>query len=166
MITKTIFLDIDGVLNSQLYLVSTRSEGAVRSFNDDIDPVAVGFLNGLCRDTNAKVVISSTWRLNRTLEEMSDILVSRGFAGELVGMTPDMRKGKYGDCILRGNEILAWIKENRLLIGADYYDYKHYVIFDDDSDMLLWQNENYFRVDPYVGLTPNVCYRAKRFLNL
>jgi hypothetical protein len=166
MITKIIFLDIDGVLNSRLYYqtpVETRPISF--GFCGDIDPASVKLLNELIRETYAKVVISSTWRSGRTLEEMQEILNKRGFEGEVIGMTPEMRTGEYGDSILRGNEILAWIKENRAIVGVDYHDYRHYVIFDDDSDMLYWQRNNYFQVDPYVGLTPNVCYRAKRFLN-
>lgn len=166
MITKIIFLDIDGVLNSQLYYKTPAGERPVNlGFCGDIDTEAVERLNELIKETGAKVVISSTWRLNRTLEEMQEILNKRGFVGEVIGMTPDMRCGEHGDSILRGNEILAWIKENRAIVGADYHDYRHYVIFDDDSDMLYWQRNNYFQTDGYVGLTPNLCYRAKRFLN-
>ena len=36
---------------------------------------------------------------------------------------------------------------------------------DDDSDMLLWHRENYFQTDSYTGLTPNITYKAARFLN-
>ena len=39
-----------------------------------------------------------------------------------------------------------------------------YIIFDDDSDMLLWQRENYFRVDPYCGLAENIIHIATIFL--
>ena len=40
----------------------------------------------------------------------------------------------------------------------------NYVIFDDDSDMLLWQRENFFWVDRYCGITSTILYKAKRFL--
>lgn len=166
MSTKIIFCDFDGVLNSQLYHTTPVKDRETNlGFAGDIDPAAVKLLNQLCSDTGAKVVVSSTWRLGRTVEELQDLLNKRGFTGEVIGTTPDMRTGQHGHCILRGNEILAWIKENRAIIGADYHDYRHYVIFDDDSDMLYWQRNNYFQTDPYVGLTPNLCYRAKRFLN-
>ena len=34
---------------------------------------------------------------------------------------------------------------------------------DDDGDMLLWQQHNFFQTDNYSGLTPNICYKIKRF---
>jgi len=164
MITKIIFLDFDGVLNSQLYFVKRHAEklaGHNLGFAGDLDPTAVGFLNELIEKTGAKVVVSSTWRIGMTAEDLQELLEKVGFKGEVIGVTPDLSSGSC----LRGNEILEWIKDNRAIVGADYSDYRQYVIFDDDSDMLYWQRNNYFQCDGYVGLTPNICYRAKRFLN-
>jgi hypothetical protein len=59
--------------------------------------------------------------------------------------------------IPRGVEIQCWIDDNSFN--------GRYVIFDDDSDMMLWQTEQYFQVDGYCGLTPNLIYRAERYLN-
>jgi hypothetical protein len=42
--------------------------------------------------------------------------------------------------------------------------YGNYVIIDDDSDMLLHQAEHFFLTDNYSGLTPNTCYKIKRYL--
>jgi hypothetical protein len=162
-----IFLDIDGVLNSQLYLVSTRAERigkSERSINDDLDPQAVTRLNDLCASTGAKVVITSTWRLNRAVDELQSILESRGFTGEAIDKTEDLRRGEAADCILRGNEILHWIKGHPELCGAPYWDYKRYVILDDDSDFLYWQRDNLIITDPYCGLTPRDVFKARRVL--
>ena len=49
--------------------------------------------------------------------------------------------------------------------GCHYYDFYNYVIIDDDSDMLLNQQEHFFNTDYYSGLTHNTCYRIKRFFN-
>lgn len=50
---KIIFLDVDGVLNYSHYTNDTTN---------DIDPAKVQMLADLCEKTNAKVVITSSWR--------------------------------------------------------------------------------------------------------
>lgn len=159
--TKLIFLDIDGVLNSQLWYVRTKGSRE----RDDLDREAIGFLNNLIKKTDAKVVVTSTWRLGRTVEELQEILTRNGFVGEVIDKTKDIRYGEDGDCVLRGNEILQWMKSHPEILGCYYPDYKHYVIFDDDSDMLYWQRNNFIQTDPYVGLTPTNTYKAEKILN-
>ena len=178
---KIIFLDFDGVLNSELYYKSNRySEHSKKqkkqlnknyTFGDiqklpqltikqklllykfDIDPLAIEYLNNLIKDTNAEIVVSSTWR-NKGKELLQQILELRGFKGKIIGVTP------HGcDCCVRGNEIRKWLQINKLEHKCKY------VIFDDDSDMLFWQRENFILIDGYVGLTPSNVYKAKRILN-
>lgn len=76
---KFIFLDIDGVMNSNLFY-SERTQD--KRYNDwikehpqriawnacDIDPRAVERLNRLTDATGAKIVVSSTWRSDRGSE--------------------------------------------------------------------------------------------------
>jgi hypothetical protein len=156
---KLIFLDIDGVLNSQLYYERIQGTEQERE-RYDLDPISIGFLNTLIEDTNAKVVIISTWRKYQTIEELQKLLETRGFIGEIIGFTPHLGKGN-----LRGNEILLWMNDNEKLLGESYSDFDTFVIFDDDSDMLYWQRENFILIDGYVGLTPTNCYKATRILN-
>ena len=152
---RLIFLDFDGVLNSQFWYVRTNGSRG----RDDLDTDAIGFLNNLIAATDAKVVVSSTWRLNRTVEELQAILDRNGFKGEVVGKTKDLR----GEGCLRGNEIRCWIEDNPTMLGGRAsWDYSDYVIFDDDSDMLYWQKDNFIHIDPYAGLTPNSVFRAKK----
>ncbi len=162
--TKIIFLDFDGVLNSQLFYTSGRAD-AIGPVRTNIDPEAVKYLNTLILKTGAKVVVTSTWRHGRHYNELQQILNDHGFVGEVIGKTKDLAVGENGDCILRGNEILAWIKEHKDIVGCPYDEYRHYVILDDDSDMLYWQRNNLFLTDGFCGLTPNVVYKAARFLN-
>lgn len=150
-----IFLDIDGVLNCQLFY-NNRPKGSYVESN--ICRERVGWLNELCADIKAEVVISSTWRMGKTVEELREIFKEVGATFNIIDKTPVFRE----DYILRGNEIHAWIK---MQIPIFYSDYKTYAIIDDDSDMLLWQRNNFFQTDTYSGLTPNTCYRIKRFFN-
>jgi hypothetical protein len=152
-----LFLDIDGVLNSQLYYERLRDSGRLRTDESDLDPTAIGFLNNFIADTDVEVVISSTWRIGSTVHELQGVLEDSGFEGTILDLTPSLN---FMGAV-RGNEIYQWIQEN----VKDYTSiYNDYVIFDDDSDMLLWQKDSFFRTDGYVGLTPNVCYKAANYL--
>jgi hypothetical protein len=111
---KVIFLDFDGVLNNRKWL----SRGGSR---DDVDPESVRLLNWLVDATQAKVVVSSTWRILHTIEELRDTLDRAGFLGEIIGVTP-------GGGGTRGPQIQQWIDDNAF-VGP-------FVILDDDSDML------------------------------
>lgn len=166
---KTIFLDIDGVLNHELfyrgYSIHKREMGkrnqGIRDFISEIDRGSVEILNELIKQTDAKVVISSTWRISRTVDELKDIFSHFNFVGEIIGCTPHF---DYVDSV-RGNEIRSWIRTNENLLGEKSYNYSSYVIFDDDSDMLYWQRNNFIHVDRYCGLTPTDVFRATKILN-
>jgi hypothetical protein len=159
---KIIFLDFDGVLNNQLWYESTKGMFCER---DDLDPKNIEQLNMLIKETDAKVVVTSTWRLGRSIAELQSILDGNGFKGEVVGTTLDLRYKEHGACIVRGNEIYCWIQEHEDLIGQKSHEYKNYVILDDDSDMLYWQRDNFIHVDPYCGLTSYIVFKAKDILN-
>lgn len=47
----------------------------------------------------------------------------------------------------------------------DKHDVEKYAIIDDDRDMLPEQMDSFFHVDGYYGLTPNIIYRVTRHLN-
>ena len=168
---KIIFLDIDGVLNHQIWFKklheSNKKPNTKEQHIDNmIDPNSVSLLNKIIADTNAKIVISSSWRKYNTVEELQKILNSKGFKGKIIGLTPVLYftgEKNYHYSVPRGNEIKAWLEMNKGILG-DKMSKTKYVIFDDDSDMLLWQRENFFWVDPYCGLTPNIIYKATRFL--
>ena len=154
---KIVFLDCDGVMNSTLFGEMFPDEDNVHY---SLDKRCIKLLNELSDDTGCKFVISSAWRNTLTIDDIKTLFSEKGFTGDIISVTPRLGRGN-----LRGNEILQWIKDNEELIGMKYNDYKQFVIFDADSDMLLWQQNNYIRVDNYCGLTPNICYRAKYILN-
>ncbi len=162
---KLIFLDIDGVLNSQLYAEKhhnkdNESDTSIKFPMSMIDPISVSFLNSLVENTGAEIIISSVWRFGRSIEELQNILEQRGFIGKVIGKTRRIEDA------VRGDEIRKFIEDNKELIGYESSsEYKDYVIFDDDSDMLLWQQYNFIHVDGYAGLSPNNCYKAKFILN-
>lgn len=154
-----IFLDIDGVLNCEEYYKAGRRDATYPI--SELCPTRVQILDDLCTGTNAYVVISSTWRHGRTEKELANILREAGFNGPVVGITPDMSKYSWA---CRGNEIMAWLKDNDRYNYDSYEKTDHsYVILDDDSDMLLQQQHNFFQCSPDTGLTTQIAWDIVKF---
>lgn len=132
---KVLFLDIDGVLNTEVSAVMYGSlyPGA-ENVASKLDHYGLRLMNFLI-SKGVKIVLSSTWRLGQTKETSTSIL---GF--EIYDHThTHSLKGST-----RGYEIQDWL-DNR-------EDISHYCILDDDSDMLPEQIPSFVHVrDP--GLT-------------
>lgn len=159
-----IFLDIDGVLNSELFYRDRQKRKDWRTLphlEKQICKERLSWIYEIVDECNAKIVISSTWR-HDGLQAMKDNFAYFGFNPDvIIGCTPHYSH----DQSVRGNEIAGWIKQKQEVIGKPYYEYRSYAIIDDDSDMLYDQRNNFFQTDTYVGLTPNICHRIKLFFN-
>uniref|UniRef100_UPI002FD91380 HAD domain-containing protein n=2 Tax=Bacteroidales TaxID=171549 RepID=UPI002FD91380 len=87
-IEKIIFLDFDGVLNTEYYQAQLLRQG--RSCKDEngmfFDPEAVAQLKRVVDETNADIVIESSWKYIG-LEAMRRLWMSRAMPGQLIGMT-------------------------------------------------------------------------------
>jgi hypothetical protein len=112
---KVLFLDFDGVLN---HLGSPGAWGS--SGVEALEAEHIEQLNRIVGETNAGVVISSTWRHAFPSLELVAMLNRAGFIGEVIGTTPLVRLG-------RGREILLWLTE----FGAGRID--AWAILDDDD---------------------------------
>jgi len=158
---KIIFLDIDGVLNSDNW--ERTDEYFNKKYPENMfDPKAVKLLNKMIDDTGAKVVLTSTWRLKYSLAEMKELFSKIGLLCDLIDFTPDLKKGN--NYTLRGNEILKWCKDNREITGTKYNDYTDFIILDDNSDMIYWQAKYFFQTDRLCGLSPTIAREATRML--
>lgn len=126
---KIIFLDIDGVLNNHHSLGLNRYIPTPLILNERVShhlsPWCMHCLNEIIEKTNAKVVVSSTWRLGETTERLQAILNFYGFKGEVIGRTPYFT---FSDS-RRGDEIQHYISFDL------EEDLESFVIIDDDSDM-------------------------------
>lgn len=156
---KIIFLDIDGVLNNEdsdiVYLPPTsHCSGGFYC------PELVTLFNTIVEETQAKIVLSSTWRLGLSIKQVQELLQEMGISGEVVGVTDHI----WDRHIFRGNEIYKWIRDNESLIGK-YYDYTDYLILDDDSDMLYWQRNNFVQTNGLKGLTESNVMESIAILN-
>lgn len=152
---KLAFLDVDGVLNCES--MYTDGDEIISVKGGEISRRCMNVLNNFIEVTDTKIVVSSTWRSDIDIE---DKLYGAGLKGEIIGKTPHLDRR----ITVRGNEIYKWLADNEEAIGRCHRDFHSYVIFDDDSDMLLWQRDNFFQTDAYSGLTHNVTWKAQRFL--
>lgn len=157
---KVIFLDIDGVLNCHNWYETSKTllENPYCHFSPDL----VDNLNRITKDTGAKIVITSTWRKNRTLEDLRKLFVEVGIEGEVIDKTIELRFSNWAHSVPRGCEIDYWIDSRSDLNHL----WRKFAIIDDDSDMLYWHKENLFITDHSGGgLTDNIAYRIINFLN-
>lgn len=162
---RIIFLDIDGVMNHQLWFESILGKPEFKrekknDYRRYFSTFAVKLLNNLTDETGAKIVVSSSWRNGRTVAQLRKMFRDNGITGKVIDKTPYLSYEGYSSSVPRGCEIHAWLEINKKKFG----DSVKYVIFDDDSDMLWWQRNNFLLVDTYCGLTPNLIYKAKNIL--
>jgi hypothetical protein len=163
---RILFLDIDGCVNSDRFYTNTRG----RSGN--FDPEAIKLLNQL-KDLGVEVVVSSSWG-----EDGVEQLRNVGLELPILGCTEHF----HTDWLCRGNEIEKWLHVNFGGMGTKYgtdeedtpYYRKHYnaedtdyeyVIFDDDSDFLLGQADNFIKIDRLTGVTQADIDKAIKILN-
>ena len=130
-VRPVLFLDFDGVLNSQEHWArrirvayrrdGTKARMACRAHVD--------VLNDVVRQTLASVVVSSSWRCGMTVHELRTLLRGSGFLGRVRGKTPDRISQLDASCLnrSRGDEIQDW------LTASGHRG--PFAIVDDDADM-------------------------------
>jgi len=133
---KVIFLDIDGVLNC-----STTSNP--RKLPYIIDKKIVRRLKRLLLRTGAKVVLSSTWRIDPI-----GCYAAKYWGVPVFDVCPDLPKSP------RCKEILAWL--------ADHPRVTRYVVIDDEDDEL--DELPLFQPSASVGLTMEMVRGVERYL--
>ena len=105
-----VFLDIDGVLATEAtwddWVASKNRDDAAR--HRLLDPICVGWVQRLCDELSAQVVVSSSWRRLMALEELVAVLARGGLAVNVVGATP------VRDDFDRGAEIADWMATNEV----------------------------------------------------
>ena len=150
---KTIFLDIDGVLNNRDYLSSVRKKATYKNPIDELEPRCIGLLNRIIRETRAVVVITSTWLWAFGFEKV------RGFLSQ-AGIDKDVPLLRIKDL----GRSSRYYKEmgiiHRLSHGVDAF-----VILDDDE--LKYPDhvaEHFIRTSFEEGLTEEAAEKAIEIL--
>lgn len=166
--SKVLFLDIDGVLNTERQHDHCVEAGVayVDNFGYAFDPETVANLKKIVDETGTDIVISSSWKF-WGLSTMQKLWVSRGLPGKVIDVTPnnvsdemllsvdlslmDMPAGK-------GSEIKEWLSTSGQAVT-------HYAILDDMDDMLPEQQSHFVQTDPRVGITEDDANHVISILN-
>lgn len=131
---KTLFLDIDGVLNTH--------EGT-------LDDRMIGRLRRLLAETGALVVLSSSWKLRPD---------SRAFVKEkvcdFIDVTPDIPINILDPTQRRGVEVDLWLRLHP--------EVERYAILDDTGWFFEHQLPNLFKTKSDTGLTDEIVERIIR----
>ena len=175
---KVLFLDIDGVLNSQNwfgymhYCIKNDMYNRVMNFVETpdeyteykltmLDDRAIANLNRIVEETGCKIVLSSSWRCLWNPKENDKILEAlklKGFKYDFYGMTPRIPQKDFGQ--ERGIEIQTWMDK-----GSENNEIQSFVILDDDNDMLPEQMNNFILVNNQYGLSDIDVFKAIEILN-
>lgn len=168
-IMKIIFLDIDGVLNTERYIIEQYNQRGKRPPIADynFDPICLENLKELIKATNAYIVISSSWRIREdefvqwqlgkyNNDEHWNALIrnlnSIGLNERILDVTPRLSRE-------RGNEIRKWLQNNEQL------NIESFVIIDDDRDMCEFTETNLVKCNWKDGLTEELKDEAIKILN-
>ena len=134
---KVIFLDIDGVLNSD------RTPNP-RNFPYIVDPKLLARLKKLVAKTGAKVVLTSSWRLDPV-----GLFAAKHFGVPFIDVSPDMPKKT------RREEVQCWLSKHPKV--------SRYVIIDDEDDEL--DGLPLFQPSAKTGLTADIVKGVERYLS-
>ena len=135
-----IFLDIDGVLRTHKSDLEWSLKSGLpiptKVYDRQFGQKCVSNINYIISLTGAKIVVSSTWRNNFTIEELGEIFRSRGIFGQIIDKT--------GIGLTRGEEILQWLDTNEII--------KYVVIDDQVKDIVSWvKRERVVEVNCQLG---------------
>lgn len=141
---KVIFLDIDGVLNS--------NHDIIRGVQ--LDPEKMLLVRDLSKEFGAEIVASTSWNIMGT-KNLNFILKSVVPGFNIHDITPHleyMPDKSEGD--LRGREITQWLSEHS--------EVTHYVVLDDDP--VSYVEGHLVLTDPWKGITEEDIEKAREIL--
>lgn len=161
---RVLFLDIDGVLNSNFWNNSHQREISDGTL---IDEEKIKILALLVKKTNAKIILHSGWRfwfddelkpLRTEAKRLAELLSKEGLS--VSGLTPDLtteeirRTKKFS--LVKADEILSWLKLHN--------DVTEWVVLD-DLDLHNAQIEQHqVKTDQTIGLTYEDIEKAEKIL--
>lgn len=167
---KVIFLDFDGVINNISYDKYMDIDILVKKEKDKYFP-STWSINNLepflslllwCQKEDAKIVISSSWRI--LFEDYS--YIEEMFCDIFKEYSYQKRKNQYTNLVIertksfgdRGLEILQWLDDNSEL------NITNYIVVDDEVDYDIKEyidKKHYVQTDNKVGLTNYDVYMIK-----
>jgi hypothetical protein len=164
---KIIFLDIDGVCNSDRYCNSYEYLTETQQMTDQLimlvnhyvllDPKALGLINDLVNRSGAVVVLSSTWRGKYSPAEITKMMQDRGATFTVSDSTPALYGKVNSSRIPRGKEIGTYLESLKVKPES-------FVILDDHDDMIHLK-PFLIQTTMKLGLTSYDVERALKILN-
>ena len=168
---NVVFLDFDGVLNTDAYQVHLRATGKPGwdDFGQLFDPEAIGNLKRILDAVpDVRIVVESTWKAEG-LDHLRRMWKARNLPGELYDVTPDIFNEelltidlshpdniKKIEGIGKGKEISAWLEHH----GGDC----KYVIFDDAAEFSGELAGHHIHVGHDIGITADDAMKAITYL--
>jgi len=143
-VQKILFLDFDGVINSnRTCFAFGKYPHKLPEDAAFFDHVALTMIRRLCERGNIEIVVSSTWRLDHSVEIMKSSLRL-----PIISATPE---GDGKESCQRGVLINEWLQANPVSEGKT----RTYAILDDleESEFLPDQRSNFVRVDSWDGFS-------------
>jgi len=172
---KIIFLDFDGVLNTDRYQKRLRESGSATSdrYGPLFDPAAVKNLAEVIRATGAEVYLITSWVLENP-EGMKSLWKDRNMPGKLLPhIAPQAAIPDNVEVFLEADDPAEAAMSMSLGLGKGndidaFLDSRFgkckYVIFDDTADFNLSQKRYLVQTDPSVGITAEDAARAIELL--
>ena len=165
---KIVFLDIDGVLNTERHQNHCKMEGIppVDEFGYAFDAEAVDNLAAILTATGAEIVVSSSWKFYG-MEALRGIWNERGLPGVILDITPN---GVSDEMLLnadpesieritgKGYEIKEWLSKYGEHVS-------HYAIIDDEDVILPEQHPYFVQTNPWKGITKEITAKIIKILN-
>ena len=166
---KIIFLDIDGVLNTEYYqgLLEYQGKPWQDEYGAFFDPKSVKQLKKIIDATDADIVVESSWKY-LGLDAMKELWDARNLPGRVIDITPSSVSNEHlininldyldtSTLHCKGIEIASWLAEQTEDI--------RYVIIDDEYVILESQFPHFILTNPYEGITEEQANRTISILN-
>jgi hypothetical protein len=146
---KILFLDVDGVLNNAKTTQRFYCRGC-RFIS--VDPELLDLFKKILDATDAKIVVSSTWRLDEESMTHLEKMMGRKMSSKIIGQTPSLH--------FRKDEINRWFANNKNITVESF------VVLDDARDQGLQDfGENFVQTNEYEGLTEELVDKCIKILN-
>lgn len=137
-----IFLDIDGVLNTdrwEAYMLAQELPLG-DEFGIFFDENSVMHLAEIITATGADIVIHSTWKLDKSLDWIRLLWQKRNLPGHIFDITPNVPP-HYS----KMEEIESWLIRHQYI--------SNYIILDDEYEFSTAQLAHLIKIDPSIGIT-------------
>ena len=156
---KVIFLDFDGVINTPMWDDNGERCRFYHAGDKKVNAFqAICLLNELCKKTDAKIVLSTSWKDYKNLDFLRELLYNSGLKKniEIIGKTPRIRtKYCHIDRTVEIETYLEMHKEDNI---------ENYVILDDDEIYGLLR-DNFVKCNCCYGFKEPEFEKALKILN-